>query len=307
MKTIIMKKKLLAHMLAFFSVIVWGSTFISTKILLMSLGPYQILLYRCFIAWIILWICHFKRASAISLKNEAFYLLASLFGVTLYFICENTALTYTYSSNASLIVTTAPLLSIIFSSIFTSEKNFSKYKMTGALMSMAGVTLVITNGIFNIRLHPQGDFLALLAAIFWALFPILLNIIKDDNDIIVRTRKIFFYSIFSIVIFMLLTQHKFYNSNVITPLNITNILFLGIIASALCYIFWGYSVTIINASSTMMYMYLVPISTLILGKFILDEKITLLMFIGACFIIIGVYIGNNKQQNNTHKIKDYCK
>lgn len=296
MKKTITHKILLAHLLAFFSVIVWGGTFISTKILLISIGPYQILLYRCFIAWAILWVCHRKKSAPLILKNEGLYLAASLFGVTLYFICENIALKYTYSSNASLIVTIAPLLAILFSAAFTSKENLTKNKILGILLSMVGVTIVITNGMFNIHLHPQGDLLALLAATCWALFPTILNLIKDGNDIIVRTRKIFFYSIISIIIFMLLTREPLYNKNLTTFLNVSNIIFLGIIASALCYIFWGYAVTMISTGTTMMYMYLVPISTLVLSTFILNEKITLLMLSGAILIIIGVFIGNYKKQ-----------
>ena len=108
------KIKLFAHILAGFTAIVWGTTFISTKVLLESFQPIEILIYRFLIGYCILWLIRPKRLHFQGWKKEGWYLLAGMCGVTIYFLCENIALTMTQAGNASIIVSTAPMFTAIF-------------------------------------------------------------------------------------------------------------------------------------------------------------------------------------------------
>lgn len=284
--------KYLANLSAIFCVIVWGGTFISTKILLTDLTPMQILLYRTVTAWVSLWVINSKIKTFKSYKMELLYILASLCGVSVYFLFENYALRYTYASNASFLVTTSPIISTIFTLVFFKRNDFNVRNFLAMILSLIGVYFLIYSGNASKGVNLIGDFLALFASIVWSLFAIILSELKDNLSPSLRIRKIFGYSIISIITIMAITDNDIYNKKIITYSCIVNILYLGILASAFCYFLWNYSVSKVGISSTMIYMYLVPVVTTIFAFFILHEKITIEMLISSLVIIFGVMLFN---------------
>lgn len=290
-----MNSRYLPHLFAFISVFVWGSTFISTKLLLHDLTPIQILWYRCVIAWLALVCIKPKFSFDFHLKSESLYFLASLLGVSTYFLFENYALQLTYASNASLIVTTSPIISSIVMCLFCKQNQFNKTCFVGMILSFFGVFLVIRESDSNMAIHPAGDFLALLAAFVWSLFAIALSRLNDDIEPIIRVRKIFSYSILTIAVVMLCSGKSFVSGYSLSVKNVSNILFLGVIASAVCYILWNQAVAKIGVSGTMIYMYFVPVTTMVMAYFILHERMSLMMVIGSVLVIFGVFIFNRYQ------------
>lgn len=98
------KKKVLAHIAGILTAVIWGTTFISTKVLLNDFEPISVLVYRFLIAYVAMMIIKPKPLRFESLKKEFWYFMAGLLGVTIYFLFENIGLTYTLASNASVIV-----------------------------------------------------------------------------------------------------------------------------------------------------------------------------------------------------------
>lgn len=111
------------HLAAFLTIFIWGTTFISTKVLLRSFSPIEILFIRFFIGYAALWIgCpHRKRKG--ERKQELYFALAGLCGVTLYFLLENIALTLTYASNVGVIISIAPFFTAIFSFLLKKKRS----------------------------------------------------------------------------------------------------------------------------------------------------------------------------------------
>ena len=80
------------HILAILTVAVWGTTFISTKILINNgLSPQEIFLLRFIIAYIGIWFISPRKIFSDSIKDELTMFAAGLTGGTLYFLTENTA------------------------------------------------------------------------------------------------------------------------------------------------------------------------------------------------------------------------
>lgn len=101
------QNRLTGYCFAAFTVVVWGSTFISSKVLLEFYTPAQIMLTRFILAYCALWLLRPKRLP-LTLKQEGIFFLLGLLGCTAYFYTENTALSYTLASNVSIIVAAAP-------------------------------------------------------------------------------------------------------------------------------------------------------------------------------------------------------
>ena len=105
--------RLLGHGMALFVTIVWGTTFISSKLLLAAFTPLEIMTFRFVIAWTVLFLLSPHPIRPKGLRGELPFLGAGLTGLTLYFILENTALEYTLASNVGIIISAAPMFSAL--------------------------------------------------------------------------------------------------------------------------------------------------------------------------------------------------
>ena len=109
------------HLIAIITVIIWGTTFVSTKVLIHhGLSPVDILFYRFALAYICIWFISPKVLFARSKRDELMFVAAGLCGGSIYFITENTALGITLASNVSLIICTAPILTAFLSLLLAS-------------------------------------------------------------------------------------------------------------------------------------------------------------------------------------------
>lgn len=97
------------HLLALAVSIVWGTTYISTKVLLDAFHPVEILIFRFVLAWAILFLCAPKPHLPRSFRSELPFLGAALSGLTFYSLLENYALTFSMASTVGLIVSSAPM------------------------------------------------------------------------------------------------------------------------------------------------------------------------------------------------------
>ena len=104
------------HLPAFITIFIWGTTYISTNIL--------ILLARFVIGFVILCLINHHRLKTNGFKTEIYFAAAGLTGICLYYLLENIALVYTTASNAGVIVAAAPFFTAILSQIFFRDKKY---------------------------------------------------------------------------------------------------------------------------------------------------------------------------------------
>jgi len=287
-----MKKKIyMAHFFTLFAMLIWGVTFIMTKVVLKELGPLELLFYRFLIAYAVLWIIFPKIKKMESLKEEITFLFLGLTGVSLYFLMENVALQYSTASNVGLLISIAPILTAIVAHFFTKDEKFKKNLLFGFCIAIIGVALVIFNGSVLLKLNPIGDILAVLAAFMWAFYSVILKSINKEYPVIFVVRKTFFYGLLTAGLIIIVTGMKFTPLTGLSNIAIINLVLLGVIASALCYVLWNKAVSIIGAVKASNYIYLIPVITMITAKLVLNEKITMIMIVGSVLIIVGVYIG----------------
>jgi len=284
------------HLIVLIVVIIWGTTFISTKLLLAAgLAPDSIFFYRFLLAYMGIWLFGKTHAtlSTKSWKDEGLFLLIGMTGGSLYFLAENYALQYTHTSNVALLVSTAPLLTAFLSHFFSSEK-LNRNVLLGSLMALLGVFLVIFNGQYILKINPLGDILSLSATFFWAVYTILLKRISNRYTTLFITRKVFFYGLLTILPFFLLKPLNRNFALFFQPVVWGNLLFLGIGASLLCYFFWNLAVKKLGAVRTANYVYIAPLVTLIASSLILDETVTVVAILGALLILAGIVWAGRK-------------
>jgi drug/metabolite transporter (DMT)-like permease len=280
----------LYHLLALFVTIVWGTTFVSTKVLLQyGLSPASIFFYRFLMAWLIIWLASPKRLWADSLKDELLFLVPGLSGGSVYFLAENTALKYTLASNVSLIICTAPLVTAFLSHLWVRGERLKKEFVYGSLLALCGVALVVFNGRFILKLSPLGDILTLSAAFLWGVYTVFLKRIAARYPVLFITRKVFFYGLLTLLPVFFFSPLVAGAGIVTQAAVLANLLFLGIVASMLCFFLWNIALKHLGAIRTTNYIYLTPLVTLVASFLIIDEEITPVALLGAAFILGGVY------------------
>ncbi len=286
-----------AHILAFFTIFIWGTTYISTKMLLKEFSPTEILFFRFILAYFALLIAKPARIPYKNRKEELLFAAAGLCGVTLYFTVQNTSLVYTLASNAGVLVSVAPFFTAIFSWLLLKEEPLRKRFFVGFVCSIIGIVLISFNGNFVLKLNPLGDFLAILCAVVWAAYSVLMKKISALNyNVILCTRKIFFYGII-----LLLPALPFFGFHwdlarfTYLP-NVFHMLFLGLGASALCFVTWNYAVGVLGPVRTSVYIYFNPIVTVVTSAIILHERITVVAMSGVVLILAGLYLSEKRER-----------
>ncbi len=285
------QKKYFFHIAAVVTIAVWGTTFVSTKILINNgLSPTEIFTYRFLMAYAAIWFISPKKLFAGSLKDELLMAAAGLTGGSLYFIAENTALETTLASNVSLLVCTAPLWTAMLSKIFYPKDKVGSNLWIGTLIALPGAALVIFNGSFVLDLNPVGDILSIVAALSWAFYSIVMRNIGQRYSTMFITRKVFFYGLVTLVPFLLLPGASYHFAALKTPAVWGNLLFLGLVASLVCYLVWNRIMKEIGIVKSSNYIYLNPAFTMLTAWLILGEAITWAAMGGFVLIVGGLWI-----------------
>lgn len=252
--------------------------------------------YRFVIAYIALWIIYPKLHKITDWKKELIYVLAGFFGGSLYFYTENTALEYAFASNVGLIIAATPILTAFIAHFLISSEPLRRRLVIGGLIAFVGAGFVIFNGQFVLKLNPLGDFLAIAAALSFAFYSVFIKLIGSDHSTIYVTRKVFFYSLITSIPFMVFGNFT-WDISVLTETEVwVNLLFLGLIASAACFVVWNQAISILGAVKTNHFIYFVPFLTMLFSALFLSEKITILACVGSVFIIYGVYLAEKQEK-----------
>lgn len=287
-------KKIVGHILALITIIVWGSTFISTKMLLSEFTPVQIMLCRFAIAYVVLWLIR-PKIDKTELKDELLFFLMGIFGCTVYFMTENTALKYTLASNVSIIVASAPIITAILAHFFIKGERLNKNIGLGFAVAFAGVIMVVFNGQFVLKLNPAGDALSLGAAVSWAIYSVILRTCVDKYNSVMLTRKLMFYGFITAFPVALIQGERMPFEAFGNPEMLFCILFLGVVGSGICYVLWNIAISRLGVVTTNNYIYINPFVTLVTGGIVLKEPITVMGVVGAVLIISGIVIASKKK------------
>lgn len=281
------------HLLAIFTIAIWGVTFVNTKVLLQhGLQPMEIFLLRFIIAYLCIWTISPRKLCSLSWKDECLFFLLGFLGGTLYFVAENTAIKYSYVNNVAFIVCTAPLITMLLAILCIKSVKATTPMVLGSVVALAGVGIVIYNGHFVLQLNPLGDTLALVAAFSWAAYSLVIKKVSSRYNATFITRKVFFYGIVTVLPLFLLKPWHFPLEGLLLPSVGLNLLFLSLVASFLCFLWWNAAVKKLGAISTSNYVYLNPITTVLASALVLDEPMTLMAYVGSALILVGVYVAN---------------
>ena len=280
---------MLVYITAFLIVVIWGCTFVQTKLLINAgLRPDEIFLFRFILAYLLILPFAGKRLFLDDWKDELLAVLLGLTGGSLYFITENYALAYGYCSNVSLIVCLTPLVTALIVGCFYPGERLNRKGLLASLIAFAGMALVVFNGNFILKLSPLGDILAFAACLCWALYSLIIKRLQTRYSNMLITRKVFGYGLLTIIPWLLpqgVNAELLWSGGAVVW---GNILFLGCVASMLCFLGWNWCLEKIGTVRATNLLYLNPVVAMTTSAFVLGERVTWVALMGAALILAGL-------------------
>ena len=311
--------RLFCHLIAFLTVAVWGTTFVSTKVLLNEgLTPAQIFTLRFAMAYVLLaaWMGfsallrkrHGRRVSPVRqsartsergwgiVKRELLMLALGVTGGSLYFMTENEALNHTTATNTSLIVCSCPLFAMMIIALFYPSEKVRRIQWVGSVIALIGMAIVVLNGRFVLHLSLVGDVLAFMACLCWAFYSLLMKPAMERYSTLFITRKVFFYGLLTILPYFLFVPEWPPMEVLLRPAVIGNLLFLGVLASMVCFLVWNWVLRQLGPIVATNWVYFNPITTMLFAWWVLGETITIYFALGALLILSGMYLADKRKQ-----------
>lgn len=286
-----------AHLLAAFTVFVWGITFVSTKVLLLSFSPMHILFIRFALGFIALSCLRPHLLRLRERRDERLFAGAGLTGIACYFLMENVALTFTSATAVGVIVATSPLITALIATALGTRGALTPSFVAGFVLAMAGIATVSLasggavggDGTANLI----GCVLSFGAALVWACYSTIVDRIAGHGyETLASTKRIFAWGLLFMLPMLpfggaLPALDAFAN-----PANTGNLLFLGFVASAACFATWGFAVKKLGPVATSTYIYLVPAITAAASVLVLGEPFTPPIVLGLALTIGGLALSN---------------
>lgn len=279
------------HVAAAAMIVVWGISFLNTRVLLNAgLNPTEIFVARFTIAYLALLVATRFKMQFKSLKDELFFLTCGVMGGSAYFIAENTAIKLTLISDVSIIVCIAPLLTALLGAIFYRDERITPLMGLGMVIAFIGSTILALRDGFVWGDSILGDLLAMLAALVWAIYCMVLKQLNRRYTTLFITRKSFFYGLLTALPFLALQPSEIDWAAMKQPVVWGNLIYLGLICSMAAYFIWGITVKRIGAVRASNYIYWSPVVSIIAAAIWFGEHPTPIAYLGCALILAGVII-----------------
>lgn len=279
---------------ALFTVTVWGGSFIATKIAIQQITPITLIWLRfgigmLILAGVVLW----RRQAALPAWRDLPYLaLLGFLGIAFHQALQAYGLETSQASTTAWIVATIPVFTALLGWLVLKEK-LGWVKALGIGLAAGGVLLVVSSGnlgnIFSGNFGSPGDLLILISAPNWAVFSVL------SRRGLSRFKPAWMM-LWVMGIGWLLSNPLFFIGNGLadiarlTPDGWWAVLFLGVICSAVAYIFWYDALAVLPATQVGAFIYLEPLVTVIVAALMLGEPITWASLAGGAVITLGVFL-----------------
>ncbi len=294
---------------AAFTILVWSVTFVNTRSLLSAFSALEIQIIRFTMAWIALSaLCAARGQGGIPVERgdgKRFTGMAAC-GVFVYQFLENSAIHYTNASNVVLLVAFAPVVTAALARIILGDGAFSPRFLIGSAIAIGGVALVSFSGVKDFGMHPLGDAMAVAAMCSWGGYSILMDKVnaKGYPQIFVM-KKVFARAVLMMIPVALfgmtgagkaaldgsfaVTLDPAANAErFASAVNWLNLGFLGLFASALCFILWNVACRELGTVKTTIGLYFMPLAGVIFAALILGERLTPAMMLGGLLTSCGV-------------------
>ena len=290
--------RLLPYIEVFFAVVVWGASFIATKVALAYASPITIVWLRFAMGVVILGVAVvLRRQFTLPNKNEwGYFALLGFLGITFHQWLQSNALVTSEASTTAWIVATTPVFMALLGWLVLKE-GLGWVTISGILLAFIGVLVVVSDGdITSISIGEfgaPGDVLILISAVNWAVFS---TLSRRGLKSYPASLMMFYVMSFGWVFtsFLFIPSEGLSEIPRLTVNGWIAILFLGIFCSGLAYIAWYDALQALSAAQTEVFLYIEPLVAVAVAAIVLAEPVTWASLLGGAVILIGVWLVNRE-------------
>jgi drug/metabolite transporter (DMT)-like permease len=292
------KSKILPYLEALFSVIVWGASFIATKIAVGQVSPIAVVWIRFAIGIPILFLAVFmRRQFDFPKKDEWLYFsLLGFIGIAFHQWLQSNGLITAQATTTAWIITATPAFIAVLGWLVLKEK-LTLIQSLGIAIATVGVLVVVSNGNFASltigNFGTIGDLLILISALNWAVFSTL-------SRRGLKERPSTMLTLWVMTLGWLFTSAAFFaggNYAEIPALDARgwwSLIYLGVFTTGLAYIAWFDALAQLPAAQTGAFLFIEPLSSMAVAAVVLNEAVTVATILGGAVIILGIWLVNRK-------------
>ena len=284
-----MRQRPLAIAALLVTVLIWGTTFVATKVALREVPPFALSLLRFLLGLLVLLPLAWseQRRSRRPLPWPELF-LAGLLGGFLYFTLQNVGLVYTTAAKASLIVTSVPAFTALLSAIFLAERT-SRLRAAGVVASMLGVAVIVAAGGDELWAGGTlwGDLLMLGCALTWAIYTVQAKSLERRvPPAVLSAASVGFGALFLLPF----TAWEGWGQPWPAPTATAwaAIAYLGLVASAAPFLLWNLALKSVDAGEAAVYTNVVPLVAVASAVLFLNESLTANQLLGGVVVVLGV-------------------
>ena len=280
-----------ARLLLLAAVVIWGGTFVATKIVLEELGPVEILALRLVIGVPVLGIVLLVRRASLRFGHEdvrAVILAAAI--LTGHLLLQLAGLTSTTATNSAWIIAFSPLAVVLLSFLLLGER-VGRRGVAGIAVATIGIVLLVSRGRLTelAWLQSTGDWLILASAFTWALYTVATrNLVRRRDPLAAAFSILLVATVFTVL--LLLVSPDVVGVRAVSPRGLAALLYLAVAGMAIGQWFWQEGVARLGAARAGLFLYLEPLATVSLAIPLLGESFTPMMALGGGLVLAGVYV-----------------
>jgi drug/metabolite transporter (DMT)-like permease len=291
-----MTKKFIPYLEALFAVVVWGASFIATKIAVGQISPTAVVWLRFAMGIpLLLFAVVIRKQFAFPKGNEWWYFaLLGFLGISFHQWLQSNGLQTAQATTTAWIVATSPAFIAILGWMVLKEK-LTLLQSSGIVLAMIGVLVVVSKGNLSALAVGQfgtyGDFLILISSVNWAVFSILS---RRGLKVHPSTRMTFWVMTLGWLITSVafIANKDYVEIPQLDSRGWTAMIFLGIFTTGLAYIAWFDALAQLPAAQTGAFLFVEPPTSMLVASFILHEQITLVSILGGAVILFGIWMVN---------------
>ena len=276
--------------------IIWGMSFLFIKLLLPYTGPWGVVFLRCFFGVLPLYILLLfqKRTERMKKLPWKSLFLVGILNVSIPWALIGLSETIISSSTAAILNATTPIMTSFIGFLFFSIL-LSKKQWIGIFIGFIGVLTLLE---FNIMQLFGDDFIGIgtmiIATICYGVAS--QHAKKYLNQVPVLVVVIVTLTIGTISGFIGMMATSLFPTDIFSSFTpIIAIIGLGIFGSGISNLLFFYMVKEKSAEFATSVYYLIPVTAMLWGYWILDETLSVNLFYGLIFILIGVYLTGKRK------------
>ena len=282
---------------------IWGSAFFAIKISVESMNPVTVASLRLIIGALFLYTYYKLKGNneKISLNTLSIIFLIGLIGNFIPFFLISWSEQFIQSNTAGLLLSIAPILTLIFSHFFTRDDKFTYRKFLSILIGLAGTIFIIgIDSIFYFSNNNSQNLIPKLAIIIaafgYVISAILAYNLKNISTLTITTYVTIFAALISLP-FMIVVE--IFNTSTIQLKSIASLIYLGIFPTAIAFVLRFYIISRAGPIFLSYVAYLIPVFAIFWGYIFLKETISFQTGIGVLFVLIGVFISKKTNVQNS--------